>query len=167
MFSKLKSFATDFLDGLGFNSPPSCSRGGRKELSGPFLGRLPGPGRQGKPGAGRQPGKGPGVGGGLPGGRSKFFPRLVLLSYSTQQPADRFVSGGLPPPGLFTRETYGAITGKQVLFSGLKNYHSTWAAQQRATEAQKHEVQRTADEVAFTVTEAFYRLIEAKENLEK
>jgi outer membrane protein TolC len=33
--------------------------------------------------------------------RSSFFPRLTLLSYSTQQPADRFVSGGIPPPGLF------------------------------------------------------------------
>jgi outer membrane protein len=96
--------------------------------------------------------------------RSKYFPRLVLLSYSTQQPADRFVSGGLPPPGLFTRETYGAVTGKQVLFSGLKNYHNTLAAK-HGTEAQKQEAQRTADEVAYTVTEAFYRLLEAKENL--
>jgi outer membrane protein len=96
--------------------------------------------------------------------RSKFFPRLVLLSYSTQQPSDRFVSGGLPPPGLFTRETYGAVTGKQIIFSGLKNYHNTLAAR-HGTEAQKQEVQRTADEVAYTVTEAFYRLIEAKENL--
>jgi outer membrane protein len=96
--------------------------------------------------------------------RSQFFPRLVLLSYSTQQPANRFVSGGLPPPGLFTRETYGAVTGKQVLFSGLKNYHNTLGAK-HGTEAQKQEVQRTADEVAYTVTEAFYRLLEAKENL--
>jgi outer membrane protein len=97
--------------------------------------------------------------------RSKYFPRLVLLSYSTQQPADRFVSGGLPPPGLFTRETYGAVTGKQILFSGLKNYHNTLAAK-HGTQAQRQEVQRTADEVAYTVTEAFYRLLEAKENLQ-
>ena len=96
--------------------------------------------------------------------RSQFLPRLVLLSYSTQQPSDRFVSGGLPPAGLFTRETYGAITGKQILFSGLKHYHNTLAAQ-HGTEAQKQEVQRTADEVAFTVTEAFHRLLEARENL--
>jgi outer membrane protein len=96
--------------------------------------------------------------------RSQFFPRLVLLSYTTQQPSDRFVSGGLPPPGLFTRETYGAVTGKQILFSGLKNYHNTVAAK-HGTQAQRQEVQRTADEVAYTVTEAFYRLLEAKENL--
>ena len=97
--------------------------------------------------------------------RSKFFPRLLLLSYYTRQPADRFVSGGLPPPNLFTRETYGAVTSKQVIFSGLKNYHNTRAASQ-STDAQKQEVQRTADEVTYTVTEAFYRLIEAKENLQ-
>jgi outer membrane protein len=96
--------------------------------------------------------------------RSQFFPRLTLLSYYTRQPSNRFVSGGEPPPNLFTRELYGAITGKQVLFSGLKNYHNTRAAQ-KGTEAQKQEVQRTADEVAYTVTEAFYRLLEAKENL--
>ena len=96
--------------------------------------------------------------------RSSFFPRLTLLSYYTRQPADRFVSGGQPPPNLFTKEQYWGITGKQVLFSGLKNYHNTQAAK-HGTEAQKQEVQRTADEVAFTVTEAFYRLIEAKENL--
>jgi outer membrane protein TolC len=96
--------------------------------------------------------------------RSQFFPRLTLLSYYTRQPANRFVSGGEPPPNLFTKELSGAITSKQILFSGLKNYHNTQAAQ-KGTEAQKQEVQRTADEVAFTVTEAFYRLIEAKENL--
>jgi outer membrane protein len=96
--------------------------------------------------------------------RSKFFPRLVLLSYYTRQPADRFVSGGPPPANLFTRETYGAMTGKQILFSGLKNYHNTLAARQ-GTAAQRQEVQRTADEVTYTVTEAFYRLVEAKENV--
>jgi outer membrane protein len=96
--------------------------------------------------------------------RSQFFPKLTLLSYYTRQPADRFVSGGQPPPNLFTKELSGAITGKQILFSGLKNYHNTQAAK-HGTQAQKQEVQRTADEVAYTVTEAFYRLIEAKENL--
>jgi outer membrane protein len=96
--------------------------------------------------------------------RSKYFPRLTLLSYYTRQPPDRFVSGGLPPPNLFTKELSGAITGKQILFSGLKNYHNSQAAR-KGTEAQRQEVQRTANEVGYTVTEAFYRLLEAKENL--
>jgi outer membrane protein TolC len=97
--------------------------------------------------------------------RSKFFPRLTLLAYYTRQPADRFVAGGLPPPNLFTEETFGGVTGKQVIFSGLKNFHNTKAAQQ-GTQAQRQEVQRTADEVTYTVTEAFYRLLEAKESLQ-
>lgn len=97
--------------------------------------------------------------------RSKFFPRLTLLAYYTRQPADRFVAGGQPPPNLFTEEAFGGVTGKQVIFSGLKNYHNTKAAKQ-GTEAQKQEVQRTAEEVIFTVTEGFFRLLEAKENLQ-
>ena len=96
--------------------------------------------------------------------RSKFFPRLTLLSYYTRQPSDRFVPGGTTP-NLFQEETYTGVTGKQIIFSGFKNYHNTQAAR-KGTKAQKQEVQRTADEVAYTVTEAFYRLIEAKENLQ-
>lgn len=96
--------------------------------------------------------------------RSKFFPRLTLLSYYTRQPSDRFVPGGTTPANLFQEEIYTGVTGKQIIFSGFKNYHNTQAARQ-GTKAQRQEVQRTADEVAYTVTEAFYRLIEAKENL--
>jgi outer membrane protein len=96
--------------------------------------------------------------------RSKFFPRLVLTSYYDRQPPDRFAPGGFTPFQLFKREGLTAVTGKQIIFDGLKTYNNTRAARY-GTEAQKEEVQRTTDEVAFTVTEAFYRLIEAKENL--
>ena len=96
--------------------------------------------------------------------RSKFFPRLVLLSYYDRQPADRFTSGALTNQELFKREGFTGVTGKQIIFDGLKTYYNTQAAK-TGTQAQKQEVQRTADEVAFTVSEAFYRLVEAKENL--
>ncbi len=96
--------------------------------------------------------------------RSKFFPRLVLLSFYDRQPPNRFTPGGSSPFELFKREGYTAVTGKQLIFDGLKTYYNTQAAQQ-GTKAQKQEVQRTTDEVVYTVTEAFYRLIEAKENL--
>ncbi len=96
--------------------------------------------------------------------RSKFFPRLILLSYYDRQPPNRFTSGALTNQELFKREGYAAVTGKQIIFDGLKTYNNTQAAK-IGTRAQKEEVQRTADEIAFTVTEAFYRLIEAKENL--
>ena len=98
--------------------------------------------------------------------RSKFFPRLALTSYYVRQPPNRFPPSGNPGPfDLFKREGYSAVTGKQLIFDGLKTYHNTKAARY-GTQAQKEEVQRTADEVGFTVTEAFYRLIEAKENLQ-
>jgi outer membrane protein len=97
--------------------------------------------------------------------RSKFFPRLVLTSYYDRVPPNRFSSGGaLTNFELFKREGLTAVTGKQIIFDGLKTYNNTRAARY-GTEAQKEEVQRTTDEVAFTVAEAFYRLVEAKENL--
>ncbi|MDO9532338.1 MAG: TolC family protein [Deltaproteobacteria bacterium] len=96
--------------------------------------------------------------------RSKFFPRLVLTSYYDRVPPNRFTAGALTNQELFKREAITAVTGKQIIFDGLKTYNNTRAARY-GSEAQKEEVQRTTDEVAFSVTEAFYRLIEAKENL--
>lgn len=97
--------------------------------------------------------------------RSKFFPRLLLLSYYDRQPPNRFAPGGSSATDLFKREGYTGVAGKQIVFDGLKTYYNTQAAR-TGTQAQKQEVQRTADEVGFTVSEAFYRLIEAKENLQ-
>jgi len=97
--------------------------------------------------------------------RSKFFPRLVLTSYYDRQPPNRFPPGGnLTGRDLFKREGTTSVYGKQIVFDGLKTYYNSQAAQ-TGTQAQKQEVQRTADELAFTVTQAFYQLIEAKENL--
>jgi outer membrane protein len=97
--------------------------------------------------------------------RAKFFPRLVLLSYYDRQPPNRLAPGGFTPFELFKREGYTGVTGKQIIFDGLKTYHNSQAAQFGA-KAQKQEVQRTTEEVDFTVTEAFFRLVEARENLQ-
>ena len=98
--------------------------------------------------------------------RSKFFPRLVLVSYYDRQPPNRFSSGGaLTNFELFKREGLTSVTGKQIIFDGLKTHYNTKAAKIGA-QAQQEEVQRTTAEVAFAVTEAFFRLIEAKENLQ-
>jgi len=97
--------------------------------------------------------------------KSKFFPRLVLLSYYERLAPDRLPPGGsLTNMELFKEESLTSISGKQIIFDGIKTYYNTKAAK-IGTEAQRQEVRRTADEVAFTVTEAFYRLIEAKEDL--
>jgi outer membrane protein len=96
--------------------------------------------------------------------RSKFFPRLVLTSFYDRQPPNRFAPGGFSPFELFKREGYTGVYGKEIIFDGLKTYYNTKAAN-TGTQSQKQEVQRTADELAFAVTQAFYQLIEAKENL--
>jgi outer membrane protein TolC len=96
--------------------------------------------------------------------RSKFFPRLVLTSFYTRQPPNRFAPGGFTPFELFKREGFTGVYGKQLVFDGLKTYYNSQAAR-TGSQSQKQEVQRTADELAFTVTQAFYQLIEAKENL--
>jgi outer membrane protein len=97
--------------------------------------------------------------------KSRFFPRLVLLSYYERTNPDRLSpGGGLTTQPLFKEEALASVSGKQILYDGGKTYYSTRAAK-RGAEAQGQELLRTADEVAFTITEAFYRLIEAKENL--
>jgi outer membrane protein len=97
--------------------------------------------------------------------RSKFFPRLVLTSYYDRQPPNRFPPSSNPlAVDLFKREGYTGVYGKQLVFDGLKTYYNTQAAK-TGTQSQKQEVQRSADELAFAVTQAFYQLIEAKENL--
>ena len=94
--------------------------------------------------------------------RAKFFPRLTLLSYYERVDPDRLSPGGAASTQrLFAREGLTSLTGKQLLFDGLKTYYNTKAAT-LAEKAQQQEVARTGDEVAYQVTEAFYRLLEAK-----
>lgn len=98
--------------------------------------------------------------------RSSFFPRIALTSYYQRLDQDRMSPGGFTPPGqrLFDQEALGTITARQTLFKGGKTYYGTQAAT-LGTEAQREETMRTADEIVYTVTAAFFRLLEAKENL--
>jgi outer membrane protein len=99
--------------------------------------------------------------------KSQFFPQLVLLSYYERLEPNRLPPGGstAPPTMDFNKdEAFAGIAGKQILFNGAKTYYSARSAT-IGTEAQKQEVLRTRDEVVFTVTVSFYRVVEAKENL--
>jgi outer membrane protein TolC len=97
--------------------------------------------------------------------RSKFFPKLTLISYYQRIDPDRLSPGGAATTqNLFGREGLTSLTGKQLVFDGLKTYYNTKAAT-LGKKAQQQEVSRTAEEVAFQVTEAFYRLMEAKEDV--
>jgi outer membrane protein len=97
--------------------------------------------------------------------RSRFFPRLALISYYQRVDPDRLAPGGAATTQpIFSREGLTSLTGKQIVFDGLKTYYNTKAAT-FGRKAQQQEVARTADEVAFQVAEAFYRLMEAKEDV--
>ncbi len=97
--------------------------------------------------------------------RSKFFPRLTILSYYQRLEPNRLSPGGAATnQTLFGQEGLLSLTGKQLVFDGLKTYHNTRAAA-LGKKAQQQEVARTADDVIYQVTEAFYRLMEAKEDL--
>jgi outer membrane protein len=97
--------------------------------------------------------------------RSKFFPKLTLLSYYQRLEPNRLSPGGAATAQtLFGQEGLLSLTGKQLVFDGLKTYYNTRAAA-LGKKAQQQEVARTADDVVYQVTEAFYRLMEAKEDL--
>jgi len=97
--------------------------------------------------------------------RSEFFPKLALVSHFERSNPDRLPpGGGNPNMPLFGEEGLVSVTGKQVLFNGWKTQYGQKAARIGA-DAQRQEELRTADEVTYAVTEAFYRLLEAKEDL--
>jgi outer membrane protein len=98
--------------------------------------------------------------------RASFFPRIALTVYYQRLDPNRLPPGGFVPPGqhLFDEEALGTVSAKQSLFSGGRTYYGTQAATLGA-EAQRQELTRTVDETAYTVAEAFFRLLEAKENL--
>ncbi len=99
--------------------------------------------------------------------KSQFFPQLVSLAYYERLEPDRLLPGiGSPPKGVTidSAEGFAGITGKQLVFNGGQTWYGTKAAKIGA-QAQKQEALRTGDQVAFDVTQAFYLLIEAKENL--
>ncbi len=97
--------------------------------------------------------------------RSEFFPKLALVSHYERANPDRLSpGGGNPSMALFKEEGLVSVTGKQVLFNGGKTRYDAKAARIGA-DAQRQEELSTADEVTYAVTEAFYRLLEAKEDL--
>ena len=99
--------------------------------------------------------------------KSAFYPRLVLSSYYERLEPNRLPPGGstAPPVMDFNKdEAFAGISGKQILFNGGITRYSAKVAE-IGTEVQRQETLRTGDEVAFAVTQAFYRLLEAKENL--
>jgi outer membrane protein len=98
--------------------------------------------------------------------RSSFFPRIALTGYYQRLDPDRMPPGGFTPTGqrLFEQEALTTIAARQTLFKGGKTYYGTQAAT-LGEKAQQEESTRTVDEIVYTATAAFFRLLEAKEKL--
>ena len=96
--------------------------------------------------------------------RSTFFPRIAASSYYYKIDSGRLGNGGAATSRLFHEESLHSLTGKQILFDGFKTYFNQKAAG-IGIEAQKQEAENTTRAIEYAVTEAFYRLIEADENV--
>lgn len=96
--------------------------------------------------------------------RSRFFPRIAFSSYLTRLDPDRLSTGGPSAQRLYSEESLYSLTGKQVLFDGFKTYFFTKAADVGRA-AQMKETEQVLQDVEFIVTEAFYRVLEADENI--
>ncbi len=96
--------------------------------------------------------------------RSRFFPRIAFSSYITRNDPDRLSAGGPGAQRLYSKESLYSLTGKQILFDGFKTYFSTKAAD-AGKAAQMKETEQVLHDVEFIVTEAFYRVLEADENI--
>lgn len=96
--------------------------------------------------------------------RSQFFPRIAFSSYIARLDPDRLSAGGPVSQKLYREESLYSLTGKQILFDGFKTYFSAKAAD-TGKAAQMKEAEQVVQDVEFTVTEAFYRVLETDENI--
>ncbi len=98
--------------------------------------------------------------------KSRFFPQLIASSYYEQLDPNRLLPGVGRPKSITpdSAEGFAGISASQLLFNGGQAYYNTKAAKIGA-QAQKQEAVRIGDEVAYEVSQAFYRVLESKENL--
>ncbi|MGC8491723.1 MAG: TolC family protein [Syntrophobacteraceae bacterium] len=99
--------------------------------------------------------------------RSQFFPQLISLAHYEGLEPNRLAPGGSTGPqraDFNGEEAFAGISATQLLFNGGQTYYNTKAAKIGA-QAQKQAALSTGDGVAYEVTRAFYRLLEAKESV--
>ncbi len=92
---------------------------------------------------------------------SGLYPRLTASAYYTKLDQDRI---GVLPGMAYSEETLGQLKLKQLLFDGGRiGYNSRAAA--KAAEAQRESAEAARLDTVYAVSQAYYRLLEARELL--
>jgi outer membrane protein len=93
---------------------------------------------------------------------SALYPKLTANAYYTRVNTDRV---GIQPLMRYGEESLGQIKLKQLLFDGGKTRYSGRAAS-KAADAQRDSAEATRLDTVYAVSQAYYRVLEARELLQ-
>ena len=90
-----------------------------------------------------------------------LYPKVTASSYYAKVKRDRV---GIQPIMQYTEESLEQVTLKQVLYNGGKTRYSSQAAS-KAADAQRDSTEATRLDTVYAVSQAYYRVLEARELL--
>jgi outer membrane protein TolC len=93
-----------------------------------------------------------------------LLPRVAANASVNRLNEDRLGLGGTSSSALYTRDSFGGVTGRQLLFDGGKTAASKSAAQ-RGVEAGRMGFQATREETVYRVSQAFSRALDARDSV--
>ena len=93
-----------------------------------------------------------------------LLPRVAANASVNRLNEDRLSLGSASSSALYTRESFGGVTGRQLLFDGGKTSASK-SASQRGVEAARMGFQATREETVYRVSLAFSRALDARDTL--
>ena len=93
-----------------------------------------------------------------------LLPRVAANASLNRFNEDRLGPLGSSSSALYTHESFGGVTGRQLLFDGGKTAASKSAAQ-RGVEAGRMDFQTTREETIYRVSQAFSRTVEARDTV--
>lgn len=93
-----------------------------------------------------------------------LLPRVAANASVSQFNEDRLGPLNSSSSALYTRESFGGVTGRQLLFDGGKTTASKSAAQ-RGVEAGHMGFQATREETVYRVSQAFSRALDARDTV--
>jgi len=93
-----------------------------------------------------------------------LLPKVAATASVNRLNEDRLSLGSVSSSALYTRESFGGVTGRQLLFDGGKTSASKSAAQ-RGVEAGRMGFQAAREETVYRVSQAFSRALDARDTL--